>query len=279
MGIAGLAIVGLVAPAAGERGGGRMAAGDIAADCEDAAMNTPRDGSGDVKLTADVVDGATVAPGDEIRFRLTWDPARWSGAEVDRALACVRVKGLLEPDLSAEEGPTANDGVFEYRLRIPDNIRPDCDVCVEGFLTGLSDGGNQQQLRSERHCFMSGPPGPPTPPATNPPAPPVTGPPTPETPTPETPTPETTATTAPARIPTEEVPTEVGGITASNPSDPGSGAPPAALPATADPAAELPRTGSAAGRAGAVGGGMFLALGGLAVMGGAGRSKRRLTPV
>jgi hypothetical protein len=267
MGIAGLAIVGLVAPAAGERGDGRMRAGDIAADCEDAAMNTPRDGGGDVKLTADVVDGATVAPGDEIRFRLTWDPARWSGAEVERALACVRVKGLLEPDLSAEERPTANDGLFEYRLRIPDNIRPDCDVCVEGFLTGLSDGGGQQQLRSERHCFMSGPPGPPTPPATNPPTPPVTAP----------PTPETTATTVPARIPSEDVPTEVGGITASNPSDPGAGAPVAPLPATADPAAELPRTGSAAGRVGGVGGGMFLALGGLAVIGGAGRSKRRLT--
>ncbi|HET9770778.1 MAG TPA: hypothetical protein VFS16_07810 [Acidimicrobiia bacterium] len=75
------------------------------------------------------------------------------------------------------------------------------------------------------------------------------------------------------------MPTEVGGITASNPSDPEPGAPAAALPTTADPTAELPRTGSAAGRVGAAGGGLFLALGGLAVIGGAGRSKRRPTAV
>lgn len=228
-------------------------------------MNTPRDGGGDVKLTADVVDGATVAPGDEIGFRLTWDPAQWSGPDLDRALSCVRVKGILEPGMSAEERPAANDGVFEYRVRIPDNIRPDCDVCVEGFLTGRAAGGDRQQFRSERRCFMSGPPRPPTPPATNPPAPPVTSP-----PAPETPTPAAEPVPVPAQPPAE-VPPEVRGVTASNPSDQGTGTP---QPAAAAPAAELPRTGSA-GRAGAAGGGLFLALGGLAVIGGAGRSRRR----
>jgi hypothetical protein len=233
-----------------------MQAGGISADCEEASMSTPRDGGGDLKLTADVADGATVAPGDEIRFRLTWDPAGWSGPDLDRALACVRVKGLLDSDLSGEERPSANDGVFEYRLQIPENIRPDCDVCVEGFLAGLSADGGRQHQRSERLCFMSGPPRPPTPPATNPPA------------LPEPPT--TTAEPVPAQPPAE-VPTEVRGITASNPADQGTGTP---QPAAAAPAAELPRTGSA-GRAGAAGGGLFLALGGLAVIGGAGRSRRR----
>ena len=264
LGLAGVAVLGLVAPAAGERGGGdRMSGGDIAADCEEASMSTPRDGGGDVKLAADVVDGATVAPGDEIRFRLTWDPARWSGPDLARALACVRVKGLLDPGLSGEERPTANDGVFEYRLQIPDNIRPDCDVCVEGFLAGLSADGGRQQLRSERYCFMTGPPRPPTPPVTNPP---VTVPPAPETPTP---------TAEPVQEPPAEVPTEVRGVTASNPAIPVTATP---APAAAAPAAELPRTGSA-GRAGAAGGGLFLALGGLAVIGGAGRSRRRLMGV
>ena len=37
-------------------------------------MNTPRGGSGGVKLTADVADRATVAPGQDITVRLTWDP-------------------------------------------------------------------------------------------------------------------------------------------------------------------------------------------------------------
>jgi hypothetical protein len=260
LGLAGVAVLGLVAPAAGERGGGdRMQAGDIAADCEQASMNTPRDGAGGVELTADVVDGATVAPGDEIRFRLTWDPAKWSGQDLERALACVRVKGLLDRGLSGEEGPTANDGVFEYRLQIPENIRPDCDVCVEGFLAGLSADGDRQQLRSERLCFMSGKPRPPTPPATNPPA-------------PETPTTTAAPVLAPPPV---EIPTEVRGVTASNPALPVTATPP---PAAAAPTAELPRTGSA-GRAGAAGGGLFLALGGLAVIGGAGRSRRRLMGV
>lgn len=257
-GCAGLAVLGLVTPAGANRGGGgRMQAGDITADCEDASMNTPRSGGGGIKLTADVADGATVAPGDEIRFRLTWEPAQWSGADLDRALSCVRVKGLLDPNLSAEESPTANDGLLEYRLRIPNNIKPGCDVCVEGFLAGMT-GDGPRQLRSERHCFMSGPPGS-TPPVTGPPSPPATTPP----PAPAT----TTTTAAPVRVPTE-LPTEVGGITAGNPGSP-------ATPVTAaDPPAilsgELPRTG-AAERLGVAGGGLFLALGGLAVMGGARR--------
>jgi hypothetical protein len=239
-------VLGLATPVVGQ-GTGR----DIAANCEDASMNTPRDGAGDVKLTADVVEGATVAPGDDIRFRLTWDPSQWSGDELDRALTCVRVKGALEPDLSAEEAPTANDGVVEYRLHVPDNIRPDCDVCAEGFVTGGAADGGPRQVRSERLCFMSGPPRPPTPPATTP----VSAPPAIRA--------EPTTTTT-ARVPAE-LPTEVRGITAGPLPDPGT---------AVGPAAELPRTGTA-GRAGAAGGGLALALGGLAVMGGAGRSKRR----
>jgi hypothetical protein len=232
-----------------------MGRDDIAADCEDASMNTPRGGGGDVRLTADVVEGATVAPGDVIRFRLTWDPSQWSAVDLDRALTCVRVKGGLDPRLSAEEAPTANDGLVEYSLHIPDNIRPDCDVCAEGFLTGSAAEGEPQQMRSERICFMSGPP---TPETTQPPAPPVTAPPAPVA------APTTTTTRVPA-----QVPTEVSGITAGPVGDPGVAVGPAA-----DPAAELPRTGTA-GRAGAAGGGLALALGGLAVIGGAGRSRRR----
>jgi hypothetical protein len=250
----------MVTPATGEPGG-RMPGGDVAEACEEASMNTPRAEGGDVRLTADVPDGSTVAPGDEILFRLTWDPAKWSGPDLDRALSCVRVKGGLAPELSEEEQPTANDGLFEYRLHVPDNIRPDCDVCAEGFVAGLAGDGSPQQLRSERHCFMSGPPTP-TPPATRPPTPPVTSPPTPAT---------TTPTTEPARLPTAvppDVPTEVGGITAG----------PVPQPGTAvEPGAELPRTGTAASRAGTAGGGLALALGGLAVMGGSGRRKVRRT--
>ncbi|HYT39123.1 MAG TPA: hypothetical protein VEN99_06410 [Acidimicrobiia bacterium] len=272
LGCAGLLVLTMVTPAAGERrapdrgcGGCGMPAGGVADDCEDASMNTPPGGGAGVKLTADVTDGATVAPGEDILLRLTWDRAKWSGDQVDRALDCVRVKGDLAPDLSAEEQPADNDGVYEYRLHVPDDIRPGCDICAQGFVSGESAGGGPQQVRSERHCFMSGPAGPPTPPATRPPATPAT---------PASQPPPTTAAAPPARAPSE-VPTQVGGITASQP-----GAVPGAQVAPAPAAAEeLPRTGAASSRAATTGGGLALALGGFAVMGGAGRRRRRSTRV
>ena len=268
LGCAGVAVLTLVTPAAGERNapdrgcdrGCQTPAGGLGADCEDASMNTPRGGPGDLKLTADVHDGATVAPGQDIRLTLSWDPKKWSGPELDRALDCVRVKGALAPDLSAEEAPTANDGAWDYRLHVPDDIKPGCDICAEGFLTGDAAGVGPSDVRSDRYCFMSGRPVPP------PPAPPVTRPPAP--PATESPAPATTTPSAPARIPTQ-----VGGITAGQPVPPLT---PAPAPA-ARPAAELPRTGSAGSRSGTAGAGLALSLGGLAVMGGAGRRTRRRT--
>src|SRR5581483_2245754 len=217
------------------------AAAGPGADCQDASMNTPPSDTGDVKLVADALDGDTVAPGQDIMLRLTWDPARWSGSRLDQVLQCVRVKGELEPDLSAAKQPAANDGLYEYRLHVPENIRPGCDICAQGFVAGTAAGGGPQALRSERHCFMSGPPEPPASPPPAPPAPPVTRPP---------------ATQPPATSPP---------------------APPATQATTATPAppAELPRTGSAAGRTGTAGGGLALSLGGLAVIGGSGRRRRR----
>jgi hypothetical protein len=244
----------MVTPAAANRGypSGRMEAQDVGADCEQAAMDTPDRPAG-LKVTTDVPNGATVAPGQDIVVRLTWDPKAWSGDQLDAALACVAVKGALDPNLSSGERPTANDGVFEYVLHVPDNIRPGCDICVQGFLAGIASGGGPRQVTSDRPCFMSGEPRPPTP-VTRPPATPATTPPAP------------TTTTAP------QIPTEVAGIQASKPSPAPLQPAPAAVPA---PAAELPRTGTPLTQLASAGGGLTLSLGGLAVIGGAGRRTRR----
>jgi hypothetical protein len=234
-----------------------MPSGGMASDCEDAMMNTPRGGSGGVKLTANVADGATVAPGEEIAVRLAWDRNAWTGDRLDMALACVRVKGALDPNMSAQERPSANDGVFEYRVQVPDNIKPGCDICVQGFLAGMSGDGGPQQVGSNEQCFMSGPPGPP-----EDPTPPVTRPPTP----PNTPT---TAVQPPPRQP-DEVPSEAAGSSTSDALTPAPAAPPSiAL------GGELPRTGPSIAQVGTASGGLTLALGGLAVIGGAGRRTRR----
>ena len=222
-------------------------------------MNTPSGGSGDVKLTADVADRATVAPGQDITVRLTWDPEAWSGDELDMALACVRVKGGLDTDLSEQERPTANDGKFEYRLHVPDNIKPGCDICVQGFLAGTASDGGPQQVGSNEQCFMSGTPEPPKKPV--PPANPAPAPPTTPSPAVQVPLSRTPA----------ELPAEVAGSNASRPAPA-----PAAVPDPAvSPAAELPRTGATATRVGTAGGGLTLALGGLALIGGSGRRTRR----
>jgi len=262
LGCVGLMVLVLGTPATANRlTAGRMAAGDIARDCEQATRGTPPGGPGDVKLTTDVPEGAIVEPGQEIGVSLTWDPNAWAGEELDMALACVLVKGGLNPDMSDREGPTANDGVFEYRLVVPENIKPDCDICVEGFVAGMTADGGPQIVGSDRRCFMSGPPGPPRPPATTPPA---TTPPAPEPPDPTPPAPAT----PPPAPPAEDPPAQVAGISTTRPEP---------APAAA-PAAELPRTGpaTALGLVSA-GGGLTLTFGGLAVIGGAGRRTRRRT--
>jgi hypothetical protein len=186
--------------------------------------------------------------------------------------------------LSGEERPSANDGVFEYRIHVPDNIKPDCDICVQGFLSGMAGDGGPEQVGSNEQCFMSGPPRPPAkaapaqPPATAAPTqPPATAapaqPPAKAAPAqpPAPPASPAPAVQAPARTPAA-VPAEVAGDNVGRPL-----LAPATGPAVA-PAAELPRTGASATRVGTAGGGLTLALGGLAVIGGAGRrSRRRLT--
>jgi hypothetical protein len=254
-----LAMLTLVAPEAAEaaspsgqcgprsdRRACEMPQDSMASDCEDAIMNTRAGGSGAVKLSADVADGANVAPGQDITIRLTWDPKAWSGDQLDMALACVQVKGALDPDLSGQERPTANDGTFEYRVHVPDNIKPNCDICVQGFLAGMADDGQQAQVGSNEQCFMSGPPA-----------------------SPETPTPATTPTTL-ARAPAE-VPAQVAGSNVARPA-PAPAPAPAAQPA---PMAELPRTGHSFAQVGAASAGLTLALAGLALIGGAGRRHRR----
>ena len=96
LGCAGLMMLVMVGPAAAnmdrraeaccDDGGGRVAAQDVGADCEQAAMDTP-DRTGGLKVTTDIPEGTEVPPGQDIRVKLTWDPKAWSGQDLDSALA------------------------------------------------------------------------------------------------------------------------------------------------------------------------------------------------
>jgi hypothetical protein len=237
-----------------ERRDCQMPQGSMASDCEDAIRTTRPGGSGAVNLSADVAEGAKVAPGQDITIRLTWDPTAWSGDQLDMALACVQVKGALDPDMSRQERPTANDGAFEYRLHVPHNIKPNCDICVQGFLAGPAGDGASEQVGSNEQCFMSGPAAPPEAPTPSaaPAAPPA----------------RPAAPQAPPPAPSE-APTQVAGSNAARPA-------PAPAPAAAPaPLGELPRTGHSFAQVGAASAGFTMALGGLALIGGAGHHIRR----
>jgi hypothetical protein len=255
----------MTAPAGCARTCSQAPSDDVSADCEEASMNAPASAPATVGLTAATPDGATVAPGDEILFRVTWDRNRWSGPELDRALGCVRVKGAMAPDLSTEEESVPNNGVFEFRLHVPDDIRPGCDICAQAFIAGTGADGGPQEMPTGRRCFMSGSPRPAAPPAKSSARAPATTP--------------TTVAVVPVRRPAQ-LPTEVAGVTASAPgvpARPATAAAPAPNPQPAvAPAAELPRTG-AASRAGTAGGGLALMFGGLAVIGGSGRRRPHRT--
>ena len=245
----------------GPRSDCQMPRGETAADCEDATTSTRQGGSGGLNLIADVPAGTTVAPGQEIALRLTWDPKDWSADRLDLAMNCVRVKGALDPDLSAQERPSTNDGTFEYRLKVPDNIRANCDICVQGFLAGPGSDGWSEQVGSNEQCFMSGPAE-----TTPPPANQGAAAPPPPNRAAGAPPPASTKAPAPSRAPAE-VPVGVAGGNVSRP-----GPAPAA---DAAPIGELPRTGHSFAQVGAASAGLTLVLGGLALIGGAGRRHGR----
>jgi hypothetical protein len=219
--------------------------------------------------------GSEVQAGDVIEIRLTWDTARWDGSRLHKAIDCVAVNGVLDMELSAEEKPTSNDGVFEHKLTVPDGLAPGTEICDRGFVSGDSHGGGFDQETSPVVCFTLGPP--------------------PETPeTPETTTTTEITTTQPTVPTTTETPPppQVQGeqehheTAAPKPGpelvEAGPPGPPAA-PAPAPPGSPAPpsssgpgqptiaATGAFAGQALTVASGLALMLGGLSLMGGARR--------
>ena len=130
--------------------------------------------------------------------------------------------------------------------------RSDCEMQREnprGDPASDCDGASDE-MGSDEECYTSGPPD--TPPATRPPDQPATTP--------------TTAVQVPPRVPTE-VPAEVAGSNVTRPA-------PAPNPEAA-PMGELPRTGHSFARVGSASAGLTMALGGLALIGGAGHRTRR----
>ena len=187
----------------------------------------------------------TATAGDVIDVNLSWDPADFDDTWVEKVLNCVSIDGKAVAELSDEERPAPNDGTFGRELVVPEDIEGGHLLCEQGFVYGNLSRGGYSLISSPRVCFTTEAAPPPPPPTTT-----TTEPPT--TTTTEAPTTTTTAAPAPARA--------------------AAGVP---KPAPA-PVKTLPRTGPH-DRMLLFGAGSALAMGGLAVAGGARRRRAGLS--
>jgi MYXO-CTERM domain-containing protein len=173
----GLLIWGMAGPAAlAETGSGQALYG-----CDQAVRHGAGDG---LVKTTDPPAGSRVEPGQEIRVELSWRPEEWTGEELHKVLDCVTLDGKLSSVLSGGEKPTANDGRFSHRYRVPADAAPGTAVCDRGFLSGPSREEDFARAKSDRVCFTveepqghrAGEVGPPAvPPAPQPAPPPAVG--------------------------------------------------------------------------------------------------------
>lgn len=187
----------------------------------------------------------TIVAGDVVDISLSWDPADWTDTWVEKVLNCVSIDGTPVPELTDEERPSPNDGVFRRELAIPDDMESGHLLCEQGFVYGMFARGGYTLTSSPRVCFTTEAAPPPPPPSATTEPPPVT-----ESPTTTTTGARTTTTTVPA--------------------------PPRVAAAAGEPAPvpvrTLPRTGPG-DRMLLIGAGGTLALGGLAVAAGARRRR------
>ncbi|HEV8571615.1 MAG TPA: DUF11 domain-containing protein [Actinomycetota bacterium] len=98
-------------------------------------------------------DGSVIEAGDVIVFTITWATSDWEGEELDKVLDCVQVNGQDAPQLSVEEKPTANDGVFIHQLTVPENLESGDVLCDRARLSGDPSGDNQSTQKSNSLCF------------------------------------------------------------------------------------------------------------------------------
>jgi hypothetical protein len=224
--------------------------------------------TGGLEKTTEPAPGSQVHSGDVIKIRLTWDTGEWAGSDLHKVIDCVAVNGALDMNLTVEEKPTPNDGVFEHELTVPDGLAAGAEICDRGFVSGDSRGGDFEQITSEVVCFTLGPPPEAQQTSTT-------------TTTTTRPTSPTTVTTVPQVQGEQEIalPKPEPALVQAGPPAPPAVPPPAPAPArpaasAAAPPPAIAATGAFAHRTLMGVSGLALMLGGLSLMGGAQRSRQ-----
>lgn len=117
----------------------------------------PGDDTEWVKKVTDPTPGSTVQPGQTIKVKLVWDKDKFKEAELHKVLDCVKLDGEILGDLSLQEKPAANDGLFEHEYQVPDDAPAGAKLCDRGMATGQGEDGDFHREKTELVCFEVGP--------------------------------------------------------------------------------------------------------------------------
>lgn len=110
------------------------------------------DPPGSLAITTTPESGAVLHPGDTVDVTATWDTTDWPSPVLHKVLDCLLVNGDVDYELSHQEKPTDNDGLYRYTFTVPG--RAVGRICDRVRLSGrLVDGGPLVVQKSNTICF------------------------------------------------------------------------------------------------------------------------------
>ena len=124
--------------------------GGLADTCPEILAGAP---TGGLEKVTDPPDGSEVRRGTLVVVTLRWDRATFAGTVLHKALDCVTVDGAPAERLGIQERDTANDGTFETRFTVPDDLADGTRLCDRGFVSGPGPGDTFERQKSNDVCF------------------------------------------------------------------------------------------------------------------------------
>jgi hypothetical protein len=107
---------------------------------------------GSLVMTTSPPSGTVLHPGDTVEVTATWDTADWPGPVLHKVLDCLLVNGEVDYELSSQEKPTDNDGLYRYTFTVPG--RAVGRICDRVRLSGrLVEDGDLAVQKSNTICF------------------------------------------------------------------------------------------------------------------------------
>ena len=108
---------------------------------------------GSLVMTTNPPSGTVLHPGDAVEVTATWDTADWPGPRLHKVLDCLLVNGEVDYELSSQEKPTDNDGLYHYTFTVPGRAVGG-RICDRVRLSGrLVADGDLAVQKSNTICF------------------------------------------------------------------------------------------------------------------------------